>query len=517
VERLDFELPEFARRSWVSDAAREVWEPRLKRIMSAWLELEWRSVTAGVRRCGVTIVSPAALVEQAGNWARQNLSGVPLEEIQGANGGYVNVASSPAFGDPFAYRVVVGAPDSVRAFHDAWDAGDDQEMGMLLGYPACCVEFFRRVWGEEGLTDTTWPMAQGSATPEDGTRCIEVAGPPEANILWRWMGVRPVPHLPCRFDCQATVELSRRFIAAGRQAGFGEEMDWLLEILAWPVEWSALHGIAEVKTPVLKVSARTDATATKYTVRRPGTAYPAEGAQGLTFPYRKPRVTMSEARGFLLGIANPVKTAVPLPEWYAADNGFASVAALKRAAQPIVEVATAALGTAASTVLDVGCGNGARLKEIREANPQCVPFGIDVDPRRVEHARVLFPEFADNFVAGDPLEDDELWAGGRRYTLVLLMPGMLLEAGPRRAAKLKWRLAECCDQLLVYAYGDWLTKYHDLQGLARRAGLALLSAGSAVTACLATLRSVSAEGAAALSGDRVPAVRDHNVTEQEGI
>ena len=303
VERLAFELPEFTRLSWVSDAAREAWEPRLQRITRAWLELEWRSVVAGLRGCGVTMVSAVDLVDKAGDWTRHGLSGVPLETC----------GESPGLGEPLVYRVVVGAADSGRAFREAWDAGDDREMGRLLGYPACCVEFSRRVSEDEGLTDTTWPMALGTVTPENGTRCIEVAGPPEANSLWRWMGVRPVPHLPCRFDCQASVELGRTFVAAGRQVGFGEEMDWLLEILSWPVEWSALHGIAEIKTPVLKVSARTDATARKYIVRRPGTAYPVEGAEGLTFPYRMPHATITEARGLRLWAGGRRHAAAPGP------------------------------------------------------------------------------------------------------------------------------------------------------------------------------------------------------------
>jgi hypothetical protein len=496
VDRLDFELPEFTRLSWVSDAAREVWEARLHRITRAWLELEWRSVAAGLRCCGVTLVSAADLVEKAGEWARYDLSGVPLEIC----------GQSPGGGEPVVYRVVVGAAPSVRAFRDAWDAGDDEKMGRLLGYPACCVEFSRRVSEEEGLTDTTWPMAVATVEPENGGRCLEVAGPPEANTLWRWMGVRSVPHLPCRFDCEVTVGLGRTFVAAGRDAGFGEEMDWLLEILSWPVEWSALHGIAEIKTPVLKVSASTDATATKYVVRRHGAAYPAEGAQGLKFPYRMPRVTMTEARAFRRGLANPLSVTGELPDWYAPDNKFASVSALKRATEPIVEVATATLGRAAGAVLDLGCGNGARLREIRDANPEIVPYGIDSDAAAVEHAGALFPEFADNFVAGDPCEDDRLWPSGRRYALALLMPGMLLEAGPQRAARLKDRLAERCDHVLVYARGDWLTKYRDLQGLARRAGFALLSAGTEVRASLARLRvaSVEQDAAAALSVEGAP-------------
>ena len=65
------------------------------------------------------------------------------------------------------------------------------------------------------------------------------------------------------------------------------------------VEWSGLHGIAEIKTPVLKISARTDATAQKYTVRWSGTGYPDEGATGLRFPYRAPaRKPMAEGRRF---------------------------------------------------------------------------------------------------------------------------------------------------------------------------------------------------------------------------
>jgi hypothetical protein len=65
-------------------------------------------------------------------------------------------------------------------------------------------------------------------------------------------------------------------------------MDWLPEILSWPIEWSALHRIAEIKTPVLKAFTRTDATPCKDTVRRQGDSYPLEGIRGLNFPHRLP-------------------------------------------------------------------------------------------------------------------------------------------------------------------------------------------------------------------------------------
>ena len=62
-------------------------------------------------------------------------------------------------------------------------------------------------------------------------------------------------------------------------------MDWLTEILSWPVQWSALHGIAETRTPVFKISSDTDATADKLTLTYLGTAEVARPRRGLGFPY----------------------------------------------------------------------------------------------------------------------------------------------------------------------------------------------------------------------------------------
>jgi hypothetical protein len=42
----------------------------------------------------------------------------------------------------------------------------------------------------------------------------------------------------------------------GRKHGFGEEMDWLKEILSWPMEWSVYNGVETVKTPYFETSER---------------------------------------------------------------------------------------------------------------------------------------------------------------------------------------------------------------------------------------------------------------------
>jgi hypothetical protein len=427
MERLPFVLPDFTRIMWVSDHAREIWAPRMQQITRAWLEIEWRAVVAGVRSCAITTVSPDGFVSEAARWIDHGLAALPLE-MQGNGSTYASTAVAFEPGKPFAFRTVVGRLDDLQAFRTAWKAGDEHALGRLLGYPSCCTAFFRRVWVEDRMVDTTWPMAYASAGESNGARALTVSGSPEANILWRWMGVRAVPHLPCRFDCQATIDLARQFLVIGRESGFREEMNWLVEILDWPVEWTALHGIAEIRTPILKVSTRTDATPIKYSVRRPAETYPAEGARGLGFPYQTPkRPRLTTSMSFRRGMAHPLSAGKPQPAWYATDNGFRSVPDMDSAHAPIVALAASTLGAAGGAVLDLGCGNGALLAKV-QAVTGAVPFGIDRDSDRIAHAHELLPRFAENFRVGDLGENDALWDEGRRYALALVMPGRLIEA-----------------------------------------------------------------------------------------
>ena len=213
---------------------------------------------------------------------------------------------------------------------------------------------------------------------------------------------------------------------------------------------------------------------------------PAEGAHGLTFAYRVLRQPLlSQSVGFHRGLANPIDVRPSRPTWYAVDNGFAAVEASARAHRPIVEIACAALSGRGGAVLDLGCGNGALLQQIHGRNMAIVPFGIDAVPDRVEHARTLLPQFADHFITGDMFDRNEMWPPDRRYALALLMPGRLLEVGADRAKTLLARLKVHCDQLLVYAYGDWLSRFGGLQGLARKAELSLTDTRPGATAALA--------------------------------
>lgn len=286
MKRLDFILPDFVRVSWVSESAKSVWQPRFRSIGKAWAEIEWLSVVAGVRSCCLIEVSPEQFTSKAREWLKHGLTALPLE-IQGKSKyPYASTPIRPKLMEPFNFLTVVGTPEKILAFQRSFDSGDDSAVGQLLGFPDCCIKFFQKTWLEEKFIDTTWSMALNTQTdPENNETSREIKSALEANILWRWMGIRAVPHLPCSFDCQSTISFAKTLLTIGRDAGYNSEMEWLLEILDWPVEWSALHGIAEIKTPILKLSTRTDATAEKYTVMLKGKSFPEEGAQGLNFPY----------------------------------------------------------------------------------------------------------------------------------------------------------------------------------------------------------------------------------------
>jgi len=171
--------------------------------------------------------------------------------------------------------------------------------------------------------------------------------------------------------------------------------------------------------------------------------------------------------------------------WYAQDNGFPSRAVMDEAHHPLVALARVTLAGQGGAVLDLGCGNAVLLSKLYADNAALIPFGVDNVAAHIAHAREVLPDFAANLVEDDLFAADMLWPPDRRYALVILMPGRFLEVDAARAASLKARLQQHVERILVYAYGDWLTRYGNLQGLAQAAGLTLGDSDAAAPAALA--------------------------------
>jgi hypothetical protein len=152
-------------------------------------------------------VPPEQLTAQTHDLAQHDLVVLPLDRVRSQGTAYHTVLAGAKPAEPFHWRVVIGSTQNVEEFKAAWDANDQRRVRTLLGYPACCRDFFEEVWVKEKFIDTTWPMACNTqAKKEIDSHIVEVDGPVQANVLLRWLGVRAVSHLPCRFDCPATIE-----------------------------------------------------------------------------------------------------------------------------------------------------------------------------------------------------------------------------------------------------------------------------------------------------------------------
>ncbi|QWK20802.1 hypothetical protein [Thermus antranikianii] len=129
---------------------------------------------------------------------------------------------------------------------------------------------------------------RGAEVVEEGPRLLHLKGHyPEVLPVLRYIGVRLVPHIPHSLRCEASRRMAQDWMALAREEGLGEEVDWAYEMLGWAMEWSVLHGIAEVRTPYFKVATNSIASKEKWTVRLEGNV-PEDAPRGLSYPYRAP-------------------------------------------------------------------------------------------------------------------------------------------------------------------------------------------------------------------------------------
>ena len=444
----DNPLPDFSRFQWASGKARGVWEPRIASIGNHFAAAERSSVEAGIRSAALQSIPPEAFPELAHRAAARGLVATPIS-MQGRPEVYA--ASTPALpaAGPWDFRISLTTLGGAAAFVDAWHVGDDDAIGMMLGYPTCCRGFFARTWGA-GCVDPTWEM------DDHGD------GPSEANILLRWLGVRYVPHMPCSFKCKQTVALGWALRAELPEL----ERAWLDELLEMPMLWSALYGIGEVITPIVTLNFRSDVSTSLREIKRTGAGYPEAGADGLRFPFRPPPArrtpdsTGKAAKGPETSSSGPPELdEAPELEWL--DNGFRTLEAQELAHQVI---ASRLPSVGSWSVLDLGCGNGLLARRIAGEGRAA---GIELVDGVASRARANL----DVVICGDIFA--EFSRVETPADVVLFMPGRLLEryrsidaVDPRQL------LERLGGRLLVYAYGDWLERFGSLEALCHKAGMA---------------------------------------------
>jgi hypothetical protein len=355
---------DFTRTIWSNNSAG--WQARITHASNDWLEFEQLLVREGKRAAFITQVSPADLISFSQKWHSYGCSAIPLGMV-GISNSYTSNAP-PVVGSKFHYRVLVYKANRVVRL-----AYDDVFIGKILGYPECCIRFFEHWWNQEKHIDTTWQMFKNSKELRQ-----------ECNILLRYLGIRPVFHLPCAFDCIPTIELATQNLKYFEQY-FPESYETLIEVTQWPVEWSAVNGIAEVKFPLGKISARTDLykDSEKHIVRYEGTAYPIDGENGTVFPYTRKkellgRVNMRIVKNTVKKVAttmNPAKVLAPH-----IINGFTDANEQLKSHEWLINQFNKHfhnIKLEEHTFIDLGAGNGDLVRLIGRLYPNMSGIGVD--------------------------------------------------------------------------------------------------------------------------------------------
>lgn len=83
--------------------------------------------------------------------------------------------------------------------------GNHKGLGEVLGYPSCCSEFFEKHFEEESKKNNDFTLAV--LRESDGFKF-----PFYTNIASRHFDVTLLNHFPCSFNCEASVELAKRYL-----------------------------------------------------------------------------------------------------------------------------------------------------------------------------------------------------------------------------------------------------------------------------------------------------------------
>lgn len=406
-------LSDFSRRQWVSAQARSLWEPRICAIGQQFAAAERASVGT-IRSAAIQNASPERFQELAQHAIQIGAIATPLG-LQGRSDEYAASSVDLNASEPWEHRLALTTPVMAAPFLKAWRNGDDEIVGQLLGYPKCCRRFFAETWGA-GSVDPTWDMADHSVSFND-----EGDGPIEANILLRWLGVRYIPHMPCGFRCEGTVELGRKFRALIPE----REREWMDELLSMPMLWTSLNGIGEVTTPIVTLNFRSDPRPCdheRFEIRRQGTSYPEAGAYGGRFPYRSP--------------------AQRPDEYLWTDNGFSSrkamdlghgmvLSALRMSGLPQREDDR--------TIVDLGAGNGELLRKLSQ--------GIGVESNAARVGRKVWP----GVILGQIQDVEDLFSN-QRFSIAIISVRRFEELEKDELEKLATWFLSNVKSVLVYQY-----------------------------------------------------------------
>ncbi|MFC3195529.1 class I SAM-dependent methyltransferase [Marinicella sediminis] len=455
MQRLNFKLKPFKRISWTTEQIAEIWTKRIKTINQAFTAIEIESVFQGTRKAAIVRIDNMTFADVLIRTVSTSLLAVPIamEANKNDQDGRLDIAHITVLICEFSLAGII---------QDAVKKQDHETVGHYLGYPACCVSFYQQ---HQHMTSLLWPLAAQTAEP--GEVSCELSGHEWLNPMLKTLGVQMISHWACSDRCAHSLQVAETNKQLLIQSGHQQALEWICQLLSWPMHFSALHGIAEIRLPVAKIAHNTDATAITYSVKRSGIDQPVESAVGGGFPFQvqsKPKLTKRQ-----LFIKGQQSAAHQLQSRLWLDNGFQTEAGMLQEQASVIEGLHGLLADRSGGVLDLGCGNGYLLRQLLDNQSALFPMGCDHVQSHIEHARLLLPEHQQHFQHINMFSQALIeWLEDQpdKLALTLLMPGRLLGAKAGEKKRLLSGLKHNSELIAVYCYQDWVDEYGSVERLA---------------------------------------------------
>jgi len=281
------DLAPSCRTVWLSEEARKEWASIIPKLGAMVSDLEVSSVAAGHRPCAWQTIGEAEFPRLAAIWAEQGLVSLPIKRVRNFTG-FAHRHEEPRAGERASLCVIVSKmlADTLR-FKAAFEKGDNDAQGELLGFPKCCREFFCATWAK-GYFDPVWQAALNSKHEVIGERHIRVQGHPFANPVLRYAGLRVGFHIPHALDCPETITVAteRMKLAKATDPNLTKLLGALLSM---PMSWDVYHGIAVVRTPIFDLIVPSVPTVERHVVEFIAEPMfrPREGVGGIGFPFEE--------------------------------------------------------------------------------------------------------------------------------------------------------------------------------------------------------------------------------------
>jgi thioesterase domain-containing protein len=176
--------------------------------------------------------------------------------------------------------LLAGAAEAVERARMAFELGEHAAFVAALDLPPCCA-------GHAARRDP----------PRAATAALVLPESLRTHALLAPLGLSVLPVLPCAPDCPSAAEAAERRLAQAAAQGYVEEVGWLRECLSWAMVRSDLHGVAEIKTPVLKMAMEGPSEAGPREIRRLGPTWTEGAVVGLRFPFAAPAKLGRDSHG----------------------------------------------------------------------------------------------------------------------------------------------------------------------------------------------------------------------------